>query len=502
MQRATCRIADGLPLGELARHPEVVASLSNWHDPSRKFNPSEPLEKPAQMVLTTSTRSGKTRLAGAATVRLALTGDVEGLQPGEIPRVPLVSLTLDKAMEAFSQIEATMRDRPALARFLVEEPAGGCIKLRHPSGKIVEIRIAAGKRAGASLISMWLLGAVFDESTRMMGASDGAVVNLDHELAALPSRLRDGGQTWLIGSPWAPMGPVHAKVAAHHGSPSRAIVVIRAKGKWMNPSWWTDKRAEQLRTSKDVADRTSYTTDCEAEYTEAEEGLYPSHEIDAATRVGPLVIPPLPGWTYCAAMDPATRGNAWTLVVKTRDQQGRDIVVLTHQWHAGKAEKLDPEDVLKEIADLLEPYRVRVVATDRWSVDAMTALARHVGLALVEHDYTGTDLVQLYTEVQTKMAAGLLELPPDPDLRADLLPVRKKATMTSVQIVLPLTGSGRHCDYVPSLARVARMHCAQPVYVPETVQDRIEAEALALDLKHYAPKKRRNPFVRDPLSRG
>ncbi|HTQ43136.1 MAG TPA: hypothetical protein VMI75_10305 [Polyangiaceae bacterium] len=488
VQRAVCRIADGLPLGPLAEEPLVRASLDSWTDRTRPWDGTSP-PRPRELVLVGATRSGKTRFSAAQAVHLARTANLDGLKSGEVPCVPIVSLTTRLAQEAFAQLRGTVLARPALRRWLVEEPLATSLLLRHPSGTPVRIEVTAGKRAGSSLIARWLVGVVFDEAPRMTGSADGAVVSLDDSLAAIQSRVRPGGQVLLIGSPWAPSGTVHARVIEHHGAPTDRICVVRAKAQWLNPIYWTDDRVEALRRSALASDQLSYRTDCEADFADAEHGLITAGELAAVTR-DTLDLPAETHVTYAAAIDPAARLNAWTLVVKKR-AAGKDVVVLCRQWQR-KAETgaLDPDQVLGEMAKILAPYRVRHVATDKWQVDTLTALARRHGLILLEFDWSAHELTEVYLDLQAKIARGLVELPPDPDLRADLLGARRRVTSSGMVIDLAATSDGRHGDYVPALARCLRQHVpdAAPAPLPKPDPERRMLEAA---VARYAPRPSR-----------
>lgn len=491
VQRAICEGADGgAPWAYAGPH---MGAFVSWTDRGA-LDTSRPWGGvPKQLAILAGARCGKTRLAAAASIRMALSADLSGLAPGEVARIPIVSLTLDLAAAAFGQLSGTCLDRPKLRKLLLEEPTGGRVLLRHPTGRPVEIVVSAGKRAGSSLIARWLAGAIFDEAPRMLGSEDGAIVNLDDSLAAIQSRVRPGGQIILIGTPWAPVGPVYRMVQERHGKPGKDILVVRAKAQWMNPGWWTDARVHELRTSSDVAKQISYRTDCEAEWIDPEAGLITSSEIDGCTR-HESVLPShrADGVIYCAAIDPAARLNAWTLVVKCTENRV-DRIALAKQWHRPPGgDALDPDRVLGEIARDVAPYGITMIATDKWQVDTLKSLARRHGLDLVEYDYAGLDLAAIYLEMQAKIAQRLVELPPDPVLRADLLAMRRRVSSSGMTIELPTTGNGRHCDYAPALARVLRMWVPDCKPQPSPPVD-VEKKLLdAAKKKYIKPEKHKN----------
>jgi hypothetical protein len=96
---------------------------------------------------------------------------------------------------------------------------------------------------------------------------------------------------------------------------------------------------------------------------------------------------------------------------------------------------------------------------------------------------------------------GDVELPPDPQLRTDLLAIRRRASSGSVSIVLPRQANGRHCDHAAALA----LSLAWPISEPEQqgpapgTPEAAEAEARARKAARQAEQRRqleRRPWRR------
>ena len=440
VQRAICRIADGLPLGSLAANADVRAAIGDVN--------ALPNERPAEMLLLSGIRTGKSLLAAALAVRASQTCDVSKLGPGETARVSVLSLRLDLADVILQHLAGHILARPALRALLVGDPTADTVVLRHPSGRPVEIKVVAGAKAGASLVARWSAGAIFDEAPRMNGAEDG-VVNFDDARRAVLGRLLPGAQLCAIGSPWAPFGPVYDMVQEAWGRPSAALVVVRAPAPAMNPAWWTPARVEALR----VKDPIAYRTDVLGDFADPESSLFGADELTKASREAPLELPPERGVTYVAAMDPATRSNAWTLaIVKRCSAPLRYVVAVARQWMPQKGMPLSPSAVLDELAAVCRAYGVKRVRTDGWSADAIADLASERRLHIEPQTLSAPAKVELYENLRTHVAQGALELPPMPEVRADLLSVRKRVTQAGIAIVLPRTSDGRHADFAPAIA--------------------------------------------------
>lgn len=480
-QRAICRVSDGTPLGELwdmeptEYQREVMlrtSYLRGDHVIRAIFGGSQPPQQSARwMCILGSIRSFKSLFAAGKAIMCSQTCDLSATSAGDEIRIPVLSTDKDAAHAVFSHLIGQIEAKPALRKLLVtdkngkpKEPTADSVFLRHPSGKEVEIKVTAIARAGSTLVGRWLAGAVFDEAPRMVGEEDG-VKNLDEALRAVQGRFLPGSQGLLIGSPWAPFGPVYDLVKEHFGKPSEGMVVVRAPGPIMNPYYWTPERCEQMRLDGALA----YQTDVLGEFADPESSLISDGALRACTRMGELELPPKDGYYYIAAMDPATRGNAWTLVLATRLPDGRRQIVLCREWMPRGGNPLDPDAVFGEMAALLKRYRVSTVRTDQWAVDALAAVARRHELALLYEDIGSARRLELYDGFRVLLETKQVEVPAHDRLHEDLKRIRKVLTQSGVRIVLPQTADGRHCDYAPPTVLVCGYPCSLPDIVNKPV---------------------------------
>lgn len=279
-----------------------------------------------------------------------------------------------------------------------------------------------------------------------MNGADAAVVNLDHALHAVQGRLLPGAQILMLGSLWAPFGPVYDTIQKHWAKPSGDVLVIRGTGPTLNPTYWTPKRCNDLKRRNPNA----YRTDVLCEFADPESGLLSPVAIDAAVRPAPLELPFDPSAFYCAAVDPSgggAKGNAASLViVKTEhtDDGPRYRVALAREWQG-----LDPEGYMAEMAACCHRFGLRAATTDAYAPGLVVALSKRHGLNLVPRpgmlDRDGLDFAAL-------LHGGRGELSPGPQLKADLLGARRQVTQKGEKVVLPRTSDGRHADYFPAVA--------------------------------------------------
>jgi hypothetical protein len=433
-------------------------------------------------------------IAAAKSFHTALTCDVAGLSPGDELRIPVLSVDKDSAHQTFQHIKGTIDASPLLRVHLAAESTADCVYLRHRSGRIVEIKVQAIAKYGSSLIGRWLCGIIFDEATRLAGTSDG-VKNLTDSLHAIGGRMRPGSQIMIVGSPNVPFGPVFEMYQESFGRPSEKIIVVHGTGPQLNPTWWNPQRVEWTRINSPRV----YQTDVLGKFADGEDQLFSSVIVDACVRKGPEVIAARPGHSYVAAIDPAMRGNAWTLVVlgcDGFDEKGEPsyYVALSKQWRGSKAQPLRPDVVLREIAREVKPYGLTDIWSDGHQIDSLQVIAEQEGITIAEAFTTQGDVVERIENIRILLESGRLELSPDRTLRADLLRVRRKVNQKTTVMSMPVTADGRHCDFVPALG----LCLAFPPGSPQTVQRQrdpgLAAAIAAVDAKKGAGNTARSVF--------
>ncbi len=470
LQRAICRVSDGVPIGDLWEDAGVREGFGDVMPP--------PGVMPRTLVILAAIRGAKSMISAAKAFGCALTCDVSGLKPGDELRIPVLSVDKDSAHQVFNHLVGTIQAKPHLRQHLVSEPTADSVMIRHQSGRAVEVKVTAMSKYGTTLVGRWLATCIFDEAPRMAGQEDG-VRNLDDALHAIAGRMRPGSQILIIGSPNVPFGPVFTMNQDFFGKPSEVMVVVRGTGPLLNPVWWTPEKCEWMR----VHQPRTYMTDVLGKFADSEDQLFSSVTVDAATREGPEVITPRPGHYYVAAMDPAMRGNGWTLVILGCD--GVDIngectyyVALAKQWRGSKAQPLRPDNVLREMARDLKPYGLRSVWSDGHHVDSLQVIAEQEGLEIDEAGTTQDDVLSRVERTRLLLETERLELAPNRQMRSDLLRVRRKANQKTTTVSMPITADGRHCDFVPPLGTCLAFPPPSPSQ-PGVEQDEDMAAALA-----------------------
>ena len=256
------------------------------------------------------------------------------------------------------------------------------------------------------------------------------MTDITEAMRASRGRILPGGQTWIVGSPWAPMGPVYEMVLDHEGKPTQALVVVRARGPDMNPVYWTPERCEDLR-KKDPA---AYQTDVEARFADPEDTFFPSVLVEEAMR--PEVnaaLEPTEGVPYVAVLDPGSSGPNWLLVVLGTYGLGGPggaqpllRVTIARQWVGHRSKPLSPDATLRAVADTLRPFGLDWCYTPSGKAASLVTLAERHDLQLIEDQSDKAERDAMIEDMLTPISHSTLELGPSRVMREHLISVRKR----------------------------------------------------------------------------
>jgi hypothetical protein len=206
---------------------------------------------------------------------------------------------------------------------------------------------------------------------------------------------------------------------------------------------------------------------------------------DGEPLLGPNDTPYDERHRYVATIDPATRGNAWTLAITTLSDDHVRKVVLTREWRGTKKKPLVPGQVFAEIAPLLRIYKLRHVHSDQFAEDSMREIARqHDVYLVVDVPWSAGTKADAYDGLLMLTREGRFEIPPDVVVKNDLLGIRTKMTRNGIIYELATQGP-RHSDYAPCIAMGIMLTNIPPVPRPQDLTDRERAEVV------------KNTFLRD-----
>lgn len=224
------------------------------------------------------------------------------------------------------------------------------------------------------------------------------------------------------------------------------------------------------------------------------EGMLNGEDIERSRRRPPGFwdVTACPLHDYVATIDPATRGNAWTLIVATLDEHNRRKVVLAREWRGTKVQPLGVKATLTEIASLIAPYRLTTVWSDQRGGDELRELADQVGITLIQETSTQASNLERYRDLNVLLREDRIELHPDPMIVRDLKGVLRRYTRAGVTVELVKTPDGRHSDYAPSVALAMKVHLNKPKTAAPTLGTTQWEEAAAAErLRQYEAGRER-----------
>ncbi len=468
VQRACCRVLQGVPLGELARDENVLEAFGGTC-------PS--LESPPHMfVLMCAIRCAKSLISMAHAVYRSQRLDTSRLKAGDGVRISILSTGMDIAKATFTHLVGAIEASPYLAS-LMEKTTADTVWMRHPTGRIIEIKVVAMSHAGSTLVGRFSAGVVFDEAPRLSSDPDH-VETLTEALKAVHGRLLPGSTILLPGSPYEPHGEVFDLFERYFGAPDAQCVVLRARGPVMNPYWWTPERCEQVRLVDPSGD--TYRTDVLADFRKGKSSLFDYRDLDAQTRELPEEFSHASD--YVAALAPGSVGPRWTLVVEraTAGYRGADgaehpahvSVAAAREWVPEEGTPLRPEKVLREVGAELARWNLDSALVSEDVPDDLIDRAFEFGITLCRDQLGQDELLRHLEEVRTLVEGHRYKLPHNVELRRDLLTVQRVISERGVpSIKLPETKDGRRCDYIQLLARCRKFSAVTTLEGDEQQED-------------------------------
>lgn len=388
-----------------------------------------------QLVLRVGRRGGKSSTLCRVGVLEALYGE-HHVPPGDLGVVAIVSTHRDEAAQRLRTVKAILD-----ALSVKYRPIDGGIEL---ADRPVAFKVYTASISGVS--GFTAISVVCDEVSKWRDSDTGANPAREVLSSLRPTMATQPNARIFLSS--SPLGRLDAHAAAFDRGDDDFQCVGFAPTWVANPSL-TEAATHALERDEDRWSREFAALPIE----EAESSLLSSTLLDRVTRAESLELPRAYGHSYVAAIDPATRGNAWTLCIATRrriEGRSRRSIVLAREWRGSTAKPLEPDKVLAEIAIICREYGITSVVTDQWHGDSLAAIGRRVGISLSIQPMTAGRKVSLYEDFATWIADCEVDIPAHPQLRADLLNIRRKLTPNGFTISLALTPDGRHADYAPA----------------------------------------------------
>ena len=400
-----------------------------------------------QLVIRAGRRAGKSSTLCRLAVVEALWGR-HAVPPGDVGTVAIVSTTRDEAANRLATIEAILRAIGVAFRRSGDTIDATSLATKHP------IRFKTFTASVSGVVGFTAICVICDEVARWRDVDTGTNP-AKQVLASIRPTMATQPEARIVLSS-SPLSILDAHYDAYEAGESVFQATAYA------PTWVANPTLSEADTRQLEPDDTVWRREYLAvPSAEVDSSLLTAAEVQAATRATPLDVPYEKGHSYLAAMDPAWKHDAWTLVVATHRIDVPTVIVSARQWRGTKANPLSPDDVLAQIAAHLATYKLDSVWTDQAADVALRDIARRHGLATIISPSTAATNLERFENLRTVVRDRKIELPPVPDVMADLIGVRKRITRNGVGVELPRI-NGRHCDYAPPIALIAARRIPAP----------------------------------------
>ena len=384
-------------------------------------------------------KGGKSKIAAAIAVYIALFVKHDRLSRGEKGMVLVLAMSMDQARVVFDYclefLQASKVLRKEIASITRHE-----IRLKNG------IVIAVHANSFRSIRGRTLVACIFDE-VAFWRDDQTATPDTEVYTAVLPSLLTTKGMLIGISSAYRRTGLLFQKHRDFFGQDSDDTLVV-AGGTTVFNQTVTEVELKAMRE----ADPTAASSEWDSTFRTDMAGFLDDPVIDGAVNeLRPLELAPAPyGVFYRAACDAsggAQGGDAYSFSIA--HVVGEKVIIDVVRAKFGP---FDPQELTKQYADLCKQYRIGTITGDAYSKEWVQQAWRATGISYIQADLPAS---QLYLEMQPLFYRGLIELPPDPVLVRELkLLERRPGNLGKETVSHP---RGCHDDRAVAVAAVCRV---------------------------------------------
>lgn len=434
-QETLLRSIYGLPLPS-KDHAEIFTQCTGRASyPSQSFG---------EVTVVAGARAGKdSRIAAPVVCYEALFGGhAKHLAKGERAVIPIVAQDQRATRIAFGYVKDYLLGSKLLASMVDGEPLNTEIRLKN------RVTIFCFPCVQKSLRGWSCPVGVLDELAffRLEGSADSDAeiqASLRRGMLGFPSP-----RLVKISTPYMKTGVLFEDFKRYFAQDSPDVLVWRAPSMLMNSSL----RSERLNRERRL-DAERFAREYEAEFAEDLESFLPGAWIDAAVIPGRHELPPLPGVTYTAAVDPSGGGaDTFTLAIAHTERTGeqpRAIQDVMKGWGRARGHTVDLKGVVAEIAEIVTRYGLSTVRGDRYAGQWVRQAFEAQGIKYEDTE----EKSKAYLELEPLFAQGSIEILDHPALLRELRTLERRPRPGGKTLVDHPHGG--HDDYANALALAA-----------------------------------------------
>jgi hypothetical protein len=131
-------------------------------------------------------------------------------------------------------------------------------------------------------------------------------------------------------------------------------------------------------------------------------------------------LPPVPGATYAAAIDPGFKHSAFAMAVAHRADGGLIVLDCVHFWTGSKRTPLGFQWVCGQVAGILRQFGINVLQGDQFAAVAIKQEFLKLGISYGEFTFGRNSRAQLFNNLRHVIEQQRIELLDDPELLRQL----------------------------------------------------------------------------------
>ena len=384
-------------LRALFAEPADEAALTVYRERTGRTTwPTTPFTEAAVIV---GRRGGKSRILGLVAVYLACFRAYDQfLAPGEVATIGVLAVDKGQARAIFRFVLGLLKAVPMLEPLIVKRDTE---TIELSNRVVIEIATASFRSTrGYSYAAILCDEVAFWRSDETSLNPDVEILRaLRPGLASIP-----GAMLLIASSPYSQRGELFNAYRRHFGRDDARVLVWKASTQEMNPG--IDKRiiAEAYEDDPESA-KAEYGGDFRTDLAD-----FVSREtVDAVTMQDRHELPPEPGVTYSAFVDPSGGGSdSMTLAIAHLDR--RSVCVLDAAIEERGPLK-DPEAAVAQFAALLRRYGVTRIVGDRYAGEWPRARFAEHGIEFEQSARPKSDLYHDFLPLLNARRVELLDLP-------------------------------------------------------------------------------------------
>lgn len=214
------------------------------------------------------------------------------------------------------------------------------------------------------------------------------------------------------------------------GDRPRVLVLHGPTALLENPRYSPEEVRAYIQQER-TKDRDAFRREYLAEFAKSVSGFLSPTLLRAAVSTGVRQQPPKAGVQYVATLDPAFRRDAFAFAIGHLDC---GVHVLDHLkvWKGTKDNPESPTRILAEVATTCRAYRVNIVTSDQYQLEALRDLADEHKLVLEGVTLTNKVKNVVFGHLSSMLSQGRMQLLDDPDLLDELMKLEKRLSPSGV----------------------------------------------------------------------